>query len=393
MMMSIQGGTGAGIDLASISHLGFDWLGLLLAAAAALYAGIAWLAVSLHRRPPEPVLHCSPPVTILKPLCGTEPETYQCLRSFCDQDYPNFQIVFGVSHDADPAVALVRRLQKEFPGRSLDLVVDRQRHGSSLKVSNLINMMTCARHDFLVLADSDVRVGRDYLTRVIAPLLSGGVGIVTCSYQGESRAGLWSALGCAFINEWFMPSVRVAALSGSRAFAFGATIALRRQVLSNIGGFAAIANQLADDYRLGELTRRLGLRTVLSEVVVEVCVSERSLAALMQHELRWLRTIRALQPLGYGFSFVTCGVPVAAVGTLLAGGSAPAMALLGMTIIARLLLHLKTRRRGSAALQVLLLPARDLLTLGLWSWSFATRRVRWRNDDYRVARDGSVLPV
>jgi ceramide glucosyltransferase len=393
MMMSIHGGTGAGIDMASVSHAWVGWLGVVLAAATALYAVMAWLAVCMRRRSAEAVLLYTPPVTILKPLCGTEPETYRCLRSFCDQDYPEFQIVFGVSHDADPAVALVRQLQREFPERSLDLVVDRQRHGSSLKVSNLINMMSRARHDFLVLADSDVRVGRDYLARVIAPLLSGGVGIVTCSYQGEARTGLWSALGCAFINEWFMPSVRVSALSGSRAFAFGATIALRRHVLSSIGGFAAIANQLADDYRLGELTRRLGLRTVLSEVVVDVCVSERSLTELMQHELRWLRTIRALQPLGYAFSFVTCGVPVAAVGALLAGGTAPAVALLGVAVLARLLLHLKARRRGSAALQLLLLPARDLLTLGLWSWSFATRRVRWRNDDYRVARDGSVLPV
>jgi len=368
-------------------------VGSLLAAVAGVYSVMAWIAVRARSGTVKCAPRHAPPATLLKPLCGIEPETYECLRSFCDQNYPDFQIVFGVSNDADPAVAVVRRLQVEFPQRHIDLVMDRRRHGSSNKVSNLINMMPLARHDFLVLADSDVRVSRDYLARVVAPLLNGGVGIVTCSYRGEARAGLWSALGCSFINEWFMPSVRVAAMAGSRSFAFGATIALRRQVLSSIGGFAAIANQLADDYRLGELTRRLGLRTVLSEVVVDVCVSERSFGELVQHELRWLRTIRALQPLGYGFSFVTCGVPVAVLGTLLAGRAAPAVAMLGITVVARVMLHFKARQSGGTALQLLLLPARDALTLSLWSWSFVTRRVRWRDDDFRVARDGSALPV
>jgi ceramide glucosyltransferase len=379
--------------MVAISHYWGLCVGLLLATAAAFYALISYLAVCGHGRAVKFVRLSSPQVTLLKPLCGVEPDTYDCLRSFCDQDYPDFQIVFGVSRESDPAVSLVRRLQREFPQRRLDLVVDRRRHGSSNKVSNLINMLPLARHEFLVLADSDVRVGRDYLARVVAPLMDAGVGIVTCVYRGEARRGLWSALGCSFINEWFVPSVRVSAITGSRAFAFGATIALRRQVLAGIGGFAAIANQLADDYRLGELTRKMGLRTVLSDVIVDVCVLERSLGELIRHELRWLRTIRALNPLGYGFSFVTFGVPVAAVGALLTRGSLAALALLLVTVVARLLLHLKTRRAGSALQQLLLLPVRDLLSLALWSWSFVTRRVRWRDDDYLVARDGSVFPV
>jgi ceramide glucosyltransferase len=341
----------------------------------------------------EPGFGCAPAVTILKPLCGAEPETYECLRSFCDQAYPDFQIVFGVRSETDPAVAIVRRLQKEFPQRDLQITADRKQHGSSPKVSNLINMMSLARHDFLVLSDSDVRVTRDYLIRIIAPLLDVDVGIVTCTYRGNPRTGLWSILGSMFINEWFMPSVRVAAMAGSRSFSFGVTIAMRRQVLTSIGGFKSIANQLADDYRLGELTRRLGLRTVLSDVVVETCVAERSFTDLVQHELRWLRTIRALRPLGYGFSFITFSVPVALMATLLAGGAAAAIGMLGVTALARVMLHAATRKRGTAITQLFLLPLRDLLSLGLWSWSFITRRVRWRDDHYRVSRDGSVLPV
>jgi ceramide glucosyltransferase len=373
--------------------IGFLWFGTALAACAMIYGVIAYVAVNRRTRFSRFTPGELPPVTILKPLCGAEPETYECLRSFCDQAYPEFQVIFGVCDPHDPAVAVVDQLRAEFPQLDLQIAVDRRQHGSSRKVSNLINMMPHARHDFLVLSDSDVRVDREYLAKVAAPLLDSGVGIVTCAYRGSPRRGLWPLMGALFINEWFMPSVRVAALAGSRSFAFGATIAIRRQVLENIGGFGSIANQLADDYRLGELTRRLGLRTVLSEVVVETCVAERSLRELVRHELRWLRTIRALRPLGYGFSFITFGIPVAALGALLAGGAAPAVGMLAITVLVRVMLHLSVRKPGATPLEIVVLPMRELLSLGLWIWSFVTRRVHWREDRYQVARDGSAQPV
>jgi ceramide glucosyltransferase len=373
--------------------IGFLWCGYAFAAFAMTYGVLAYIAASMRIRSSRFTRTGLPPVTILKPLCGAEPETYECLRSFCDQTYPQFQVIFGVSDSTDPAVAIVERLQSEFPRRDLHLTIDRRQHGSSRKVSNLINMMPDARHDFLVLSDSDVRVKRDYLAKIVAPLLDGSVGIVTCAYRGCPRPGLWSLLGSLFINEWFMPSVRVAALAGSRSFAFGATIAIRRQVLASIGGFLSIANQLADDYRLGELTRRLGLRTVLSEVVVETCVAERSFGELVRHELRWLRTIRALRPVGYGFSFVTFGVPVAILGAVLAGGAAATLPMLAITALARILLHFATRRPGTSLVQLAVLPVRDVLSLSLWAWSFVTRHVHWREDRYQVTRDGSAQPV
>ena len=369
------------------------WGGLGLAACAMAYSVVAWLAVLTRIRPTSPVPQKAPSVTIFKPLCGAEAETYDCLRSFCDQDYPEFEVIFGVTDLNDPVVAIVQRLKQEFPQRPLQLVVDRRQHGSSRKVSNLVNMMPLAHHEFFVISDSDVRVGRDYLAKVVAPLLDAGVGIVTCPYRGIPRSGLWSLLGSQFINEWFMPSVRVAALSGSRAFAFGVTIAMSRRALTRIGGFMAIANQLADDYRLGELTRRLGLKTVLSEVVVETNVAEGSFGELVRHELRWLRTIRTVRPVGYCFSFVTFGVPVAILGALLAGGAAPAIAMLAVTAAVRILLHFKTRNQDASLRQLFILPIRDLLSVALWSWSFVTRRVHWRNDHFLVNRDGSVLPV
>jgi ceramide glucosyltransferase len=374
-------------------HSAILWCGMTLTAVAMAYAVIACIALSVRIRGSRFTAKVQPPVTILKPLCGAEPETYACLRSFCEQAYPEFEIVFGVRDAGDPALAVVSRLQREFPQLELAVAVDGSEHGSSRKVSNLINMLPLARHEYLVLSDSDVRVGRDYLAKIVGPLLDEGVGIVTCAYRGCPRPGLWPLLGSMFINEWFLPSVRVAAMAGSRAFAFGATIALRRQVLERVGGFAAIADQLADDYRLGELTRRLGLRTVLSEVMVDTGVAEGSFGELARHELRWLRTIRALRPKAYCLCFITFGVPVAALGALLAGGVAPAVGMLGVTALARLAVHWRDPKARSGLWQVAVVPVRDVLSLGLWLWSFSTRRVHWRDELYRVTGDGSVKLV
>ena len=369
------------------------FIGYLLCAASAIYGIIACIAAWGTLRAPFSARPGQPQVTILKPLCGVEPETYECLRSFCDQDYPDFQVLFGIADPADPVVPLVERLKREFPQRDLQIAIDRRQHGSSRKVSNLINMMTRARYDYLILADSDVRVARDYLARVVAPLQDPEVGIVTCPYRGVSRHGRWSKLGAMFINEWFMPSVRVAAKGGSRAFAFGATIGLRREVLARMGGFHTIADHLADDYRLGELTRAMGLRTALSEVEVEIAVVENTFEELIAHEIRWLRTIRAVRPSSYLFCCVTFGAPVALLGALLAGGGEVVWALFGATLIARLALHFRRRQADGNSSGLLLIPLRDCLSLALWCWSLTTRRVKWRDQDLEICSDGSVMPV
>jgi ceramide glucosyltransferase len=375
--------------------------GVVLASMAAGYALTACAGMLAARRRDASGLSRSgtlpplPPVTILKPLYGAEPELQDCLRSFCMQDYPApVQVIFGVADPQDPAVAVVRRLQQALPHLELVLVCDPTRHGESAKVSNLINMMRHARHGCLVLADADVQVPPGYLARQVAPLADPSVGIVTCPYRGLPRPGLWSVLGALFVNDWFLPSVQVAALFGSRDFAFGASIALRREALAAVGGFEAIASQLADDYRLGELTRRHGLRTVLSEVIVDTWVDERRLTELVGHELRWLRTIRAVRPGGYGLSFVTFCLPVALLGTLLAGGAHGALVALGITCAARALLHVLARHPagGTPPLTGLwTIPLSDLLAFALWCWSFTTRRVQWRGARYQVARDGSLL--
>jgi ceramide glucosyltransferase len=373
------------------------WAGVVLATLAAIYTLIALLGALLRPRRATawPAAATLPGVTILKPLCGAEPQLYECLHSFCSQAWPQLQIVLGVRDPADPAVAVARRLQHEFPKLDLALVLDGTHHGSNAKVSNLINIMAIAKHDYLIIADSDIRVGPDYVRGVVAPLLDEAVGIVTCPYVGRPLPDLWSQLGAQFINGWFVPSVFVAALFGSRAFAFGATIALRRKVLEAIGGLPAIADQLADDYRLGELTRELGLRTVLSNVVVETVVEERSLQDLIGHELRWLRTIKAVRPVGYSLAFVTFALPVALIGTLICGLARPALLALGVTTLLRLAMHLfwSAPRDRSVWTRLWAVPLHDCVLFAVWWWGFLGQRVNWRQTSFHLAQDGSVYAL
>jgi len=371
--------------------------GLSLAVLAAVYECIALLAtlLSLRRIRPIPGHQDQPPVSILKPLCGAKSGSYENLRSFCLQDYPDFQIVFGVRDAYDPAVAAVRRLQGEFPALDLELVIDPRLHGANYKVSNLINILGRCRHDRLVLADSDIFVEKNYLAEVVAPLNDPSVGVVTCLYRGRPVFGLWSRLGALFIDDWFAPSVWVAHLFGSRAFAFGATIAIRRDALAAIGGFESIADQLADDYRLAELTRRLGLRTVLSAQIVTTDVVEKDPRSLFEHELRWLRTIRSLHPLGFTFCFITFSLPVAFLGFLFAPDALTAQVSLGVTLEARLALHVIQRRRAGAAAfsEVGLIAPRDCLNLILWCASFASWRVHWGRQRFSAENGGALCEI
>lgn len=326
-------------------------------------------------------------VTVLKPLCGAEARLEDNLATLCAQAHPCYQIVFGVRASDDPAIAVVERLRLRYPALDIALVVDPGVHGSNLKVSNLINMMRAARHPWLVLADSDIAVGPGYLERVTAPLADPGVGIVTCLYHGRAAGGFWTRLGALFIGTWFAPSVAVASRGGSSDFGFGATIALRAEVLRAVGGFEALKDRLADDFWLGELTRRRGLATVLSDVEVSTDVTEDSLGALWRRERRWMQTIRSLNPSGYAFCFVTFTLPMLALGLWLAPYAWNwALALIGLA--ARMILQWRAAP-GIAAW--LMAPLRDGLLLLEWLSGFAGATTRWRGHSLRVdRRDGAT---
>lgn len=370
--------------------------GLGLAAAYSLLTVIAacvWRMQGTSKNSRAP-----PPVTLLKPLCGAEPGLYEHLRSFCRQDYPLYQIVFGVLDADDPCCAMVRRLAAEFPRVSIELVINPQLHGSNLKISNLINMLPHARHDILLMVDSDAYVGSDYLAAVTAPLSDHGAGLVTCIHRAVPTPRLWSRLGAMYINEWYVPSVLLAWLFGHQSYVSGQTAGLRRDTLQAIGGLRPLANHLADDYRLGELVRGLGLRVVLSPYVVKGVHHEPSFSSLAHHEMRWMRTIRVLRPLSFRLLFISFCLPLALVGLLGAAESplsAPARMLFAITAMARLTLHVVHRPRDDrfAMADLWLLPVRDALIFWVWARSFFTSQVTWRGNEFDVDADGVMRPL
>jgi len=334
-----------------------------------------------------------PPLTVLKPLCGLEHSLYDNLRSFCEQDYPEYQVVFCIRRSTDPAVPVVQRVIRDLPGRDLALVVDERTIGTNLKVSNLVNAARVARHGILVMADSDMRVDSDYLQRVAEPFADPRVGAVTCPYRGDPAGGLASALGAAFINDWFLPSALVAVALGELRFCFGATMAVRRDVLERIGGLESLAAELADDYVLGKKVADHGFRVRLAPCVVENVVEEGGLRALFLHLLRWGRTVRAVRPLGYGFSFVTYTVPMVLPLMVATGFSGAGWGVLALALSLRMLLHYAVR--GTAGVRgpsrPWLVPVGDVLGFVIWCASFMGQSVHWRNETFSVDSDGQLI--
>lgn len=372
-------------------------IGYALMAATIAYSFVVILTILTWRQKHTEMEGGRRPVSILKPLCGLEPELYERLRSHFLQDHPCLQLVFGVSDGQDPALETVARLRHEFPDVDVAVVIDDRTIGCNPKVSNLRNMVEAARHDVLILSDSDVCVGSQYARSVSAPLDDARIGIVTCLYHSSSASGLWSRLGAQFINGWFLPSALLARRLGSSASVFGATLALRREVLNRIGGFEAVAAYLADDYMIGALVKRQGLRTLLSPYVVDTLTAEPNLRALWRHQLRWARTIRVLRPTGHGAAVISLGLPVTALGLILTGLTAPAWVLLGAALLLRIALLFTTQRcllvnerRIERNGPVWLIPLCDLFSFAVWCASLATRTVYWRGRRYTVRADGSL---
>jgi ceramide glucosyltransferase len=366
--------------------------GAALALIAGAYSTFAALLLRRSRETPVARLERPIAVTILKPLCGAEPHLLEGLRSFARQEYPQLQIVFGVRDAADPAIEVVHQLQQEFPALDATLVVDPRVHGENLKASNLINMLPSARHPLLLISDSDVRVGPGYLEAIVSALTPPDVGAVTCLYRGRAGPGLRSRLAALFINDWYFPAVLVSQALGNRSFASGVTIALRRRTLEAIGGLQVIADHLADDWLMCERVRRLGLKTVLSPVVVDTEVPEETFRAHAHRELRWMRTIRTVAPLGYAFMGFSIFLPLALLGALLAWPSVWALAPAGLTLASRLDIHRQQRRRGATRVGYdwALIPLRDGLLLAVWIAGFLGRGITWRGRRYRVGSGGAL---
>ncbi|HYW47688.1 MAG TPA: bacteriohopanetetrol glucosamine biosynthesis glycosyltransferase HpnI [Bryobacteraceae bacterium] len=367
------------------------WLALPALAATAYYLLVAVAAArwgSEYRRGRPPAPNGRPePVSILKPIHGRDPDFYQAIRSHAEQDYPEFEMLFGVSDPGDAALADIERLQREFPGRAITVQAV-STPAPNAKVGVLAELARHARHPLLLVNDSDIAVEPGYLRAVTAPLKDPAIGLVTCLYR--ARAESWAARAEALgIATEFAPSVLVARLLGVAEFALGSTMVFRADTLRRIGGFEAIAGYLADDYQLGRHISELGYRIAFAPVVVETGLGGESWGQAWRHQLRWSRTIRLSRPggyYGYVVTHATLWALVAfAAGQWQAGALALAVRMAAGIVVGRGIL--KDRR---VATDCWMIPLRDLFGFAVWLGGAFGRRVDWRGRSLRLRPDGRI---
>ncbi len=349
----------------------------------------------LQGRPVQTRAVYTPPVTILKPLKGLDPHAYEGFRSHCLQDYPEYEIIFGVSDENDPAVSEVRRLQAEFPDQVIKLVVCPQRLGTNGKVSTLAQMLPHARYRHVIVNDSDIRVAADYLREVMHPMHDGRVGLVTALYRGEAGNSLGSRLEALGIGIDFAGGILAARkIESGLHFGLGSTLAFPRDVLEKVGGFAALLDHLADDYELGARISRAGYLVALADTVVDTSLSDYTLSGYFDHQLRWGRTIRDRRPGGYFGTVFTFGAPWAALTVLAARGAWWAWLFLVVGAAVRLAMActlggpvLRDRRIWR---NLWLLPLRDFAAIAVWAATYLSDRVQWRGEVFRL-KNGKLV--
>jgi ceramide glucosyltransferase len=359
-----------------------------------------WSARSFvrHLRLPLPQFH--PPVSILKPVKGLDPGMYGSFVSHCQQQYAGeYEILFAVSSFEDPAVGAIERLQAEFPERSIRLVLCPESLGANGKVSNLVQALPHARYDFLLINDSDIQVSPHYLRNIMAHFESphrkdGRVGMVTAPYRGRAHGTLGSRMEALGISTDFIPGVLTArTLEDGIHFALGSTLAISCEALNAIGGLAPLVDYLADDYELGVRVARSGFEVALSGEVVDTFVPAYTFRQFLAHQTRWARSTRDSRKLGYAGLAFTYGLPWAVFNLIASGASLTSVALLSLTLVARVALALAVGVGIVGDRQVLrdlwLLLPRDLVALGIWIWSFAGNTVAWRGEEFSL-KDGKL---
>jgi len=336
-----------------------------------------------------------PPVTVVKPLKGAEWALLRNLSSFCLQDYPApVQFLFGANDAADPALKTVEELRRLHAGAHVTVVADPRLHGPNRKVSNTINMLPLAQHDLLVFADSDVAVGPRYLRNLVGELERPGVRLVTCLYRGEAEPGFWPRLSAMATNYQFLPGAVTGLALGLARPCFGQTIAMRRETLEKIGGYAPFTSHLAEDHAIGEAVRAAGGRVAVPGFAISHACVETSFARLVAHELRWSRTIRAVDPAGHLGSALMHPLAFAMLAVLMSGAAHWSWLLASAALIARLALAVGVDRAlRQPSRDLWLLPLSDPLSLGIFAASFLSPHVTWRGLDFNVDAGGRLSPA
>ena len=376
------------------------WLRWAILGAAILpslcYLFIIFAAANFFRRQNTAPRDFTPPLSLLKPVHGLDPDAYENFASFCHQEYPQYEILFAVTSEQDPSTPVIRQLIADYPNLPIQLLVGPEKIGSNDKVNKLCAMAHVARHDFLVQSDADIRVGPGYLRSIAAPFRDAKVGAVTSFFTGIPMPSLWPELEAVYLSTDFMPSVLMARELEGVHFALGATVAVRRESLAEIGGFEALADDAADDYELGYRIAARGHKVELVDGTVKTWCCLQSLSAFFIQRLRWAIMARQARPLGYLGLIFTQGLPWTALAAILAPTHLLALSFVAAYLILRLAavwtMGVWGLRDDLLKRRWWLVPLWDVFAFVVWVNSLVWSRVRWQGVEYRVA-DGRLIPV
>jgi ceramide glucosyltransferase len=342
----------------------------------------------------------APAASILKPVRGVDRDAYENFASFCRLDYPEYELIFAAADPGDPAVSIIEKLQRDFPERAIRIVIATEWFGENKKVNNLAAAARAAKHDLLVMADTDVRIEPDYLKEVAAPFTDPRVGAVTAFYRCLGGGTLAAALDMLGMCADSLPDALVARkLEGKMQFAFGWTMATTKKVLAEIGGWEAMANHHSDDFELGNRIAKAGHRVEFMRKPVWMVFPEERAAEFLRHEMRWAIGLRNVRPRGYLAMIFTHGFPLAVAAAVVAA-SAGWWCLSASYLAGYLALRLSVAWTAGAwglgdtgiAPKLWLLPLRDAISAAVWFAGFFSDKIRWRGLEYRVKK-GILLPV
>ncbi len=383
----------------------FAWVFLVPVVGGSVFAVLMMAAVLWYFRPRASALEPSleptgafrPPVTVLKPVCGLEKGLKERLRTACLQDYPDYQVVYSVQDPADPALPLVRKIEAEFGSERVSVVVADIQAGPNGKVNNLLGGLTAARHDILVISDSDVSLTPDYLEVMVAPLADPGTGLVCTPFMTRGASRWFEKMELLSYNADFIPSVIFTFLTKASDFCLGPSVALTRDTLDKIGGFEALAEYLAEDYEIGRRVGALGLAMAFPPHVVDVDLDIASASDWWVHQVYWDQNTRVANPVGFFATIFTRSVPFALLFALVTWGDPLGVSVLAAACAIRLatagvMLAWGFRDREGVR-SLAWLPLRDCVGLVTWALAFAQRTVIWRGTRFCLTSGGRMVAV
>ncbi len=389
-------------SIESMHSLWRDAILLIALAPLAYYIVATIAALRFLRRNPKnqsgtaSTKNFTPPVSLLKPVHGVDFGSVENFESFCRQNYPDYEILFAVNDDSDPAVPLIRELAARFPERNIQLISGAPQIGANKKVNNLIELTRAARHEIIVLTDGDVRVLPNYLREVVAPFADPKIGAVTSFYRGIAQKNLAAELEAIGAASDFFAGVLVAEWMEGMSFALGASIVTTKSWVAKIGGFEAIADMHSDDYELGHRIAKAGGKVVLSHELVWTMYPAQSARGFWHHQVRWSRTVRLCRPLSFIGLIFTHGLPWAIAASLVAPTASIAGGYLAAYLVLRLVaawvVGVRVAGDESVRTKLWLIPFRDAIHFVVWLASFASNKISWGGEQFTM-REGRMTPL